>query len=33
MPTFLFFKNGKQVGEVVGASPAALEKKIRELLG
>jgi thioredoxin 1 len=30
MPTFLIFKDGKQVGEVVGANPTALEAAIKE---
>jgi len=29
MPTFLLFKNGEKVGEVVGANPAALETAIK----
>lgn len=29
MPTFLLFKDGKQVGEVVGANPVALEAAIK----
>ncbi|KAF2451550.1 thioredoxin-like protein, partial [Karstenula rhodostoma CBS 690.94] len=29
MPTFLLFKNKKQVGEVVGANPKALEAAIK----
>lgn len=29
MPTFLFFKNGEKVGEVVGANPKALEAAIK----
>lgn len=29
MPTFLLYKDGKQVGEVVGANPAALEAAIK----
>lgn len=28
MPTFLLFKNGERVGEVVGANPKALEAAI-----
>ena len=28
MPTFLLFKDGQKVGEVVGANPAALEAAI-----
>ncbi|KAG2182044.1 hypothetical protein INT43_006970 [Umbelopsis isabellina] len=30
MPTFLFFKDGVKVGEVVGANIAAVEAKIKE---
>jgi len=30
MPTFLLFKDGKQVGEVVGANPVALEAAIKQ---
>ncbi|KAM0692246.1 hypothetical protein Q7P36_008447 [Cladosporium allicinum] len=30
MPTFLIFKDGKQVSEVVGANPTALEAAIKE---
>jgi hypothetical protein len=30
MPTFMFFKNGVKVGEVVGANIAAVESKIKE---
>lgn len=29
MPTFLLFKNGEKVGEVVGANPTALETAIK----
>ncbi|GAB7335676.1 hypothetical protein MBLNU13_g07987t1 [Cladosporium sp. NU13] len=29
MPTFLLYKDGKQVGEVVGANPVALEAAIK----
>ncbi|GAM85032.1 hypothetical protein ANO11243_030350 [Dothideomycetidae sp. 11243] len=29
MPTFLLFKNGEKVGEVVGANPKALESAIQ----
>lgn len=29
MPTFLLFKNGDKVGEVVGANPKALEAAIK----
>jgi thioredoxin 1 len=29
MPTFLFFKNGERVDEVVGADPAKLERTIQ----
>ncbi|KAI9491297.1 thioredoxin [Zychaea mexicana] len=32
MPTFMFFKNGKKVGDVVGANAANIENKIKELL-
>lgn len=32
MPTFLLFKNGDKVGEVVGANPAALETAIKNNL-
>ncbi|BFZ62585.1 thioredoxin trx1 [Saitoella coloradoensis] len=32
MPTFLLFKNGEKVGEVVGASAPNLEKAIKENL-
>ncbi|KAM4710555.1 thioredoxin-like [Discoglossus pictus] len=31
MPTFQFYKCGKKIGEISGADPAALEKKIQEL--
>ena len=30
MPTFLLFKNGEKVGEVVGANPKALEAAIQQ---
>jgi hypothetical protein len=30
MPTFLVFKKGKKVAEVVGANPRALEDAIKE---
>jgi thioredoxin 1 len=29
MPTFVLFKNGEKVGEVVGANPKALESAIK----
>jgi len=29
MPTFMLFKNGEKVGEVVGANPKALEAAIK----
>jgi len=29
MPTFLLFKDGEKVGEVVGANPKALEAAIK----
>ena len=29
MPTFLLFKNGEKVGEIVGANPKALEAAIK----
>ncbi|KAI8139912.1 thioredoxin-like protein [Fennellomyces sp. T-0311] len=32
MPTFMFFKNGAKVGEVVGANAASVESKIKEFL-
>ncbi|PKY03673.1 thioredoxin TrxA [Aspergillus campestris IBT 28561] len=32
MPTFLIFKDGNQVGEVVGANPPALEAGIKQHL-
>lgn len=32
MPTFLFFKNGEKVGEVVGANPRAIEATIKQHL-
>ena len=31
IPTFRFYKGGKQVAEVVGANPAVLEAKISEM--
>ena len=31
MPTFLFFKNGDKVDEMVGASPQGLLAKLKEL--
>ncbi|KAK2766873.1 hypothetical protein FQN54_006187 [Arachnomyces sp. PD_36] len=30
MPTFLFFKNGEKVGEVVGAVPPKIEQMLKE---
>lgn len=33
MPTFLLFKNGDKVDEVVGANPKALENAIKKNLG
>ena len=33
MPTFLLFKGGEKVGEVVGANPKALEAAIKQHLG
>jgi thioredoxin 1 len=30
MPTFMFFKNGEKVGEVVGANPKALQGAIEQ---
>lgn len=30
MPTFLLYKDGKKVGEVVGANPTALEAAIKQ---
>ncbi|KAI9713042.1 MAG: Cytoplasmic thioredoxin isoenzyme 2 [Bogoriella megaspora] len=30
MPTFILFKNGEKVGEVVGANPKALEAAIKK---
>ncbi|KAI9827188.1 MAG: Cytoplasmic thioredoxin isoenzyme 2 [Thelocarpon impressellum] len=30
MPTFIIFKDGKKAGSVVGASPDALEKAVKE---
>lgn len=32
MPTFVLFKNGEKVGEVVGANPKALETAIQNHL-
>lgn len=32
MPTFLLFKNGERVSEVVGANPKALEAAIKSNL-
>ncbi|KAL6244086.1 thioredoxin trx1 [Rhinocladiella similis] len=32
MPTFMLFKNGEKVGEVVGANKRALEQAIKENL-
>jgi thioredoxin 1 len=32
MPTFLLFKDGEKVGEVVGANPTALEGAIKKYL-
>ncbi|KAJ9632462.1 thioredoxin trx1 [Taxawa tesnikishii (nom. ined.)] len=32
MPTFILFKNGEKVGEVVGANPKALEAAIQQHL-
>ncbi|KAL8780817.1 MAG: hypothetical protein Q9213_006290 [Squamulea squamosa] len=32
MPTFVMFKDGKKIGEVVGAHAAALEAKVKEEL-
>lgn len=32
MPTFVMFKNGEKVGEVLGANPAPLEAAIKENL-
>jgi len=29
MPTFLLFKNGQKIAEVVGANPSALEGAIK----
>ena len=31
MPTFMFYKNGAKVGEMVGANPEKLQAKINEL--
>ena len=31
MPTFLFFKNGEKVNEVVGANPKAIEAAIKAI--
>jgi thioredoxin len=33
MPTFKFFRSGKEVGEVVGADLAGIENKLRSLAG
>jgi thioredoxin 1 len=33
MPTFLIFKNGEKVGEVVGANPPALKAAIEKAAG
>jgi thioredoxin 1 len=33
MPTFMFFKNGEKVTEVVGANPKAIEAAIKEHVG
>lgn len=33
MPTFLLFKDGERVGEVVGANPKALEAAIQKQVG
>jgi thioredoxin 1 len=33
MPTFVFFKGGEKVGEVVGANPKAIEAGIQEHAG
>jgi len=32
MPTFMIFKNGEKVQEVVGANPDALEAAIQEAI-
>ncbi|KAI7847522.1 thioredoxin-like protein [Circinella umbellata] len=32
MPTFMFFKNGNKLGEVVGANVANVENKIKEFI-
>lgn len=32
MPTFMLFKGGEKIGDVVGANPHALEKEIKALL-
>ncbi|KAL1303578.1 hypothetical protein AAFC00_006945 [Neodothiora populina] len=32
MPTFILFKNGEKVGEIVGANPKALEAAIQQNL-
>jgi len=33
MPTFIIFKNGEKVGEVVGANPPALKAAIEKVAG
>ncbi|KAB8233004.1 hypothetical protein ETB97_002134 [Aspergillus alliaceus] len=32
MPTFILFKNGEKIGDVVGANPQALEAGIKNLV-
>jgi hypothetical protein len=32
MPTFLFFKKGSKMAEIVGANPVALKSQIEQLL-